>query len=209
MPKVLSFVIFTALAVMMEFGCTERPSDRIETAERLVTEAKQGEAAVYATEDVQRLQRLLVTLQATVETQDDYPRFMRDYGQADTLAERIAQDAQQVIEQSSTERIQARAEASAALEQAQAVLALTRREIHEARERFGSGHIRRQAVDSDALLVSLERATEAFDTHDYLAATARARAVTAQAQSITDQVEALSMRIGDVPERRLHPSLSP
>ena len=189
--------------MMSAFGCTERPSDRIEAAERLVTEAKQGEAAVYATEDVQRLERLLVTLQETVETQDDYPRFMRDYGHVDTLAVRIAQDAQHVLEQSSTEHNQAHAEAGAALEEAQVVLAQTRRHILDAKERFGPGRIRRQALDSEALVVSLERAKEAFDTHDYLAATARARAISAQGHSLTEQVAVISRRIGDAPERRL------
>ena len=208
LPRITgSFLATSSLfALMTGVGCTERPSDRIGTAERLVTEAKQGQAAVYATEDVQRLERLLLTLQTTVEEQDEYPGFMRDYGHADTLAVRIAQDAQNVIDRSSTEHAQARHEASVAVDEAEAVLAQTRRRIRDATPRDGVGGMRRLAIDSEALVASMGKAKDALDTEDYLAATAQARAITAQGRSLSDQVEAITMRGGQALEPRLtHP----
>ena len=205
MPRVTGAILSTSclLALMTGVGCTERPSDHIGAAERLVTEARQGQASVYATEDVQRLERLLLTLQATVEEQDDYPRFMRDYGHADTLAVRIARDAQNVIDRSSTEHDQAHHEASVAVDEAEAVLAQTRQRIRDVTKQDGVGGMRRLAVDSEALVVSMSRAKDALDAEDYLAATARARAITAQGRSLTDQVDAIAMQVGDSQEPRL------
>ena len=186
-----------ALVVLM--GCTERPSDRIGTAERLVSEAQQGHAAIYAEEEVQRLERLLITLHATVQEQDGYPRLIRDYEKVLSLADTITRDAEEVIEESARIHDHAQAQASAVLEEAEEALADTQRRIAEMKQRHGLGRIRRQANDSEALGSHLVSAKEALDSEDYIAAEARAHAILAHVQSLTDQVDAIAIRYGDTP----------
>lgn len=190
-------------AVISALGCTERPTEQIEAAERLVAEAKAGYPAIYASEDVRRLERVLNTLSATVEQQDRAAGLLRDYTHAAMISAGIVRDADQVIARARQRHAEAKAAAMAALEEAEEALGASRRLIAAVQTRHGLGRIRRQALDAEALTRSLTSVRGSMVEEDFLSAEARSRAITAQSGIVAGQVESIAVRMGDAATTRL------
>ena len=195
--------ILLGTALLWTIGCVERPTDRLAAAQRIVSEAKSGLAATYATEDVRRLEKQLGALAAAVSEQDSRMAIMRDYAQVDLLAGSIAHEAQRVIDTAARKHEEARALAVAAVDEAQETVEQSRRLVVTLKSKRKLGTIRRQANDSEALTHSMQAARQALAEGDYLAAEARARAIAVQASLVSGQIQSIAARLGEPVGTRL------
>ncbi len=183
--------------LMLAMGaCAQRPTDEIAAAVQAVAEAKGGVAALYAGEDLQRLDAQIASLTASSAEQDAQLSVLRDYTAVERLAHSVTRQAHRVIAAATEQHEAARSEAIAAIEEAQEAVNDSRSLVTQLKTQRRLGLIRRQAAETDALEQSMSTAREALVKEDYPAAEARARAILAQATVLSGHMQSIAARLG-------------
>ena len=181
--------------VVLAFGCSKAPTDKVAAAEKAVEEASAAGAADYLAEDFTKLTEMLASAKKEIADQDSKMAFLRDYQKAEQLlasveadAERLKSDAVKQKEQMKAVALQAQKDAQGAVTAAKGLLA----KAPVGKDRAAVESIR---ADLDGLDKSLPEVQTALDTGDYKAATAKAKAIQDKSQGVSAELEAAIAKV--------------
>ncbi len=170
-------------------ACSKQPTQEINDAKAAIDAANQEGAAVYAKDELAKVEAALTAAQDEITVQSK--KFFKKYGNAKTMLLQVKTDAEAVKalvparkEEAKANAITVQTEAKAALDEAKALLAKAPK---------GKG----TKADIDAMNSDLKGLEESFpaiqtalDAQDFFGARDKAVAIKERAVSISDQVKA-------------------
>jgi hypothetical protein len=196
MMQMRQVLVPLALGALFVAGCTQPPSEKLQAAEKAVTDAQQSGAGTYTAEEYAKLEGTLAAAKKEIEEQDGKFALFRDYGKAEQLAtsaaaeaERVKMEAGKKKEESKTAALQAQ---QVAQEAVRSTLALV------AKAPVGKDRAALEAIknDAEALKSSLNQVQMAIDKEDYPAAQTQAKAINDKSSAVSAEIQNALAKVG-------------
>jgi len=189
MKKFFKFLVLGIFAVSLFSSCAKQPTQVIDAAKASIEAATKAGAAVYAADELKKLNDDLQAAMDEVSTQSK--KFFKKFGTAKTMLTKVQADADALkatipakIEAAKNAAIQAQTEAKAALDEAKALLE---------KAPMGKGtkaDIMAMKADLAGLETSFAEVQGGIDSEDFFGASAKAATIKEKATVISDQVKA-------------------
>ncbi len=189
MKKLSQFLILGIFVVSLFSSCAKQPTQVIDAAKASIEAATKEGAAVYAADELKKLNDDLQAAMDEVSTQSK--KFFKKYGTAKEMLTKVQADADALKatipakkEAAKNAAIQAQTEAKAALDEAKALLE---------KAPMGKGtkaDIMAMKADLSGLETSFTEVQAGIDGEDFFGASAKAATIKEKATVISDQVKA-------------------
>ncbi|OGD28423.1 MAG: hypothetical protein A2028_04225 [Candidatus Aminicenantes bacterium RBG_19FT_COMBO_59_29] len=189
MKKFSLFLVLGIFVVALFSSCAKQPTQAIDAAKAAIEAASNEGAAVYAADELKKLNDDLQAAMDEVNTQGK--KFFKKFGTAKELLAKVQADADALkatipakIEAAKNAAVQAQAETKAVLDEAKALLE---------KAPMGKGtkaDIMAMKADLAGLETSFAEIQTAIDGADYFGASATAATIKEKATVISDQVKA-------------------
>jgi hypothetical protein len=189
MKKFSLFLVLGIFVVSLFSSCAKQPTQAIDAAKAAIEAASSEGAAVYAADELKRLNDDMQAAMDEVSTQGK--KFLKKFGTAKEMLAKVQADADALkatipakIEAAKNAAIQAQTEAKAALDEAKALLE---------KAPMGKGtkaDIMAMKADLAGLETSFAEIQTSIDSADYFGASAKAATIKEKATVVSDQVKA-------------------
>lgn len=189
MKKFSKFLVLGIFAVSLFTSCAKQPTQAIDAAKAAIEAASSGGAAVYAADELKKLNDDMQAAMDEVNTQGK--KFFKKFGSAKEMLAKVQADADALkatipakIEAAKNAALQAQTEAKATLDEAKALLE---------KAPMGKGtkaDIMAMKADLAGLETSFAEIQTSIDSADYFGASAKAATIKEKATVISDQVKA-------------------
>ena len=190
MKKYFRFLILGIFVVSLFSSCAKQPTQAIDAAKAAIDAASKEGAAVYAADELKKLNDDMQAAMDEVNTQQG-KKFFKKFGPAKEMLAKVQADADALkatipakIEAAKNAAIQAQTEAKAVLDEAKALLE---------KAPMGKGtkaDIMAMKADLAGLETSFAEIQTSIDSADYFGASAKAATIKEKATVISDQVKA-------------------
>lgn len=187
MRRLLWLMVVPALFIAA--GCAKPPTEKVNAAEKAVTDAREAGAPQYMAEDFAKLENALANAKSEVAAQDSKMAFLRDYSKAEQTLSTIPADATRVAGESAKKKEEAKNAAVQAQQAAQAAVKQAQDLIAQAPVGKDRAALEAIKADADGLTKSLAEVQEAIDKGDFQGAQAKAKAIQDKGQSIATEVQ--------------------
>jgi hypothetical protein len=189
MKRFSLFLVLGIFVVSLFSSCAKAPTQAIDAAKAAIDAASKEGAAVYAADELKKLNDDLQAAMDEVNTQNK--KFFKKFSTAKEMLAKVQADADALkatipakIEAAKNAAIQAQTEAKAALDEAKALLE---------KAPMGKGtkaDIMAMKADLAGLETSFAEIQTSIDSADYFGASAKAATIKEKATVISDQVKA-------------------
>jgi hypothetical protein len=190
MKKFSPFLVLGIFVVSLFSSCAKQPTQAIDAAKAAIEAASSEGAAVYAADELKKLNDDMQAAMDEVNTQQG-KKFFKKFGTAKEMLAKVQADADALkatipakIEAAKNAAIQAQTEAKAALDEAKALLE---------KAPMGKGtkaDIMAMKSDLAGLETSFAEIQTSIDSADYFGASAKAATIKEKATVVSDQVKA-------------------
>ncbi|MBI4400100.1 MAG: hypothetical protein HY581_00525 [Nitrospirae bacterium] len=182
------FTFALAPVLLLAVGCAKAPTEKLESAEKAVNEARTAGAPSYMAEDFAKLEGMLANAKKEIADQDAKMALLRDYGKAEQLLASVPTDAVRVTADTAKKKEEAKVAAMQAQQAAQKAVKTAQDLV--AKAPAGKDRAALEAIKADAkgLTTSLTEVQAAIDAGDYLAAQAKAKAIREKSEAVATEI---------------------
>jgi len=184
-----------ALALLIAGGCAKPPAEKLEAAEKAVTDTQKSGANIYQPEEYAKLEGTLAAMKKEVADQDSKFALFKDYGKAEQLAASTSTDAVRIQGETVKKKEEAKAAALQAQQVANDAVSSTLELVAKAPVGKDRAAIEAIKSDAEALKASLAQVQTAIDKEDYPAAQAQAKAIDEKSRSVSAEIEAALAKV--------------
>jgi len=177
-------------ATVLVAGCAQVPSTDIESARRMLDDAKQAQASDYAPDEWNAASDAEARLEAELKAQEERWTLTRSYAKSRALAAEVLATARTARESAVAGRERTKTEVAALMTEANAANAQAKEALAGAPKGKGTqADLAALTTDSQSIDSTLTDMQRAFDAGDYNNARAKAQAAIDAARQIVRQVE--------------------
>lgn len=197
MKKVIKLLLVSLATATLLSACAEKPEAELGAAKSAVDAVVSEGAEKYIPEAMQSINRKLEEAQAEIKAQDDVT--FSNYSAAKLTLSQVKEEADALKVKVAQRKEELKVAASAALNEAQAVVAEAKALLEVAPQGKGSiADIEAMKSDVVGLETELEAVTPQIDAGEYVVATEKAHAVATRALMISNDVKTAQEKLAVV-----------
>lgn len=195
MKNIVKYLALTMVTIFLLAGCGKQPTEEINGAKASVDAVMAEGAQKFAAEDAKKLNDSLQAAQDELKVQEG--KTFKDYAKAKDLFTKAKADADALKAGLPAKKEEAKKNALAALEAAEAAVKEAKALLAKAPKGKGSqADIEALKADLQGIDDALAEAKKASDSEDYSGAIERSNAVKDKAAAVSDQVKQAMEKVG-------------
>ena len=195
MKNTLKFLALSMVTIFLLAGCAKQPTEEINAAKASVDSAIAEGAEKYAAEDAKKLNDSMQAAQDEIKVQDS--KLFKDYSKAKGLLSKTKADADALKAGIAAKKEEAKKNALAAQEAAQASVIEAKALLAKApKGKDSKADLEAFEADLKGIEDSLTEVKSANDSEDYSAAIEKSNAIKEKAAAISDQIKKAMEKVG-------------
>jgi len=195
MKNTLKFLALSMVTIFLLAGCAKQPTEEINAAKASVDAVVAEGAQKFAAEDAKKLNDSMQAAQDEIKVQDG--KTFKDYAKAKELLAKVKADAETLKAGLAAKKEEAKKNALAAQEAAQASVIEAKALLVKAPKGKGSkADLEAFKADLKGIEDSLAEVKSANDAEDYNAAIEKSNAIKDKAAAISDQIKKAMEKVG-------------
>lgn len=195
MKNTLKFLALSMVAIFLLAGCAKQPTEEINAAKASIDAVVAEGAQKFAAEGAKQLNDSMQAAQDEIKVQDG--KTFKDYAKAKELLAKVKADAEALKAGLAAKKEEAKKNALAAQEAAQASVKEAKALLAKAPKGKGSkADLEAFKADLKGIEDSLTEVKSANDSEDYSAAIEKSNAIKDKAAAISDQIKKAMEKVG-------------
>jgi hypothetical protein len=195
MKNTLKFLALSMVTIFLLAGCAKQPTEEINAAKASVDSAIAEGAEKYAAEDAKKLNDSMQAAQDEIKVQDG--KTFKNYAKAKELLVKVKADAEALKAGLAAKKEEAKKNALAAQEAAQASVIEAKALLAKApKGKDSKADLEAFEADLKGIEDSLTEVKSANDSEDYSAAIEKSNAIKEKAAAISDQIKKAMEKVG-------------